>query len=116
MDEPNTNDGGASLSVDATLELLGDHERRALLQFLRETTGSTASVQDLIPQLRQHIAERTGERVSRDQIKIRLYHTHLPRLANTGIIEYDARSEELKYYSNDRLEAWLDRIQAEESS
>ena len=60
--------------------------------------------------------ERMGERPSQDHVEASLYHLHLPKMADAGILDYDPRSREFRYWSHDRLESLLDYIQADESS
>lgn len=60
--------------------------------------------------------KRTGERPAREHVETTLHHTHDPKLANAGILEYDARSREFRYRGHDRLEAWLERIRTHEAA
>lgn len=72
-------------------ESLADDTRRTLLQFLTQTTG-TVDVADVAEYLlemsdQSRIAERA------DRIDLRLYHVHLPRLADAGLVQWDADRE-----------------------
>lgn len=100
----------ASLSLDSTLELLSDYDRRCLLGYLRDDPDGTATVEELVDHLADKRAKRTDDAPDIDRIETRLHHTHIPKLANAGVIEYDDRSGEIRYWGEDRLEAWHDRI------
>lgn len=104
-----------TLSLDSTLELLSDYQRRAILQFLVETPDNTATINELVNNLAEQEGARTGERPGHNRVEASLYHIHIPKLADAGVIDYDARSKEVRYWRNDRLETWLDRIRAEET-
>ena len=113
----NENESAASrpLSIDAILELLSERERRKLLGYLIESEGDTATVEELLDRLVEDEADRTGEIPNRARFKTSLYHIHLPKLADAGILDYDSRSREVRYYGNRKLEEWIERIAEAES-
>ncbi len=53
---------------------------------------------------------RTGESPGHDQVAATVHHIHIPKLSEVGILEYDARSQAIRYRSHTALEDWLDRI------
>ncbi|WP_210424956.1 DUF7344 domain-containing protein [Halorussus halobius] len=106
--------GPGTLSLDETLEILANHERRDVLGWLMDAPDGTATVDELVDHLVARRAERTGERPGRGHVTTTLHHVHLPKLADAGVVAYDARSQEVRYWSDDRLEAWHDRIRAGE--
>lgn len=103
------------LSLDATLELLANYDRRCILEYLMESQHGTATVDELVEHLLEKQAERTGERPAYDHVLTTLHHIHVPKLVDAGVVEYDARSQEIRYWSNDRLEKWHRRIRDDES-
>lgn len=98
------------LSLNATLEILAHHHRREILCILTNAPDHTATVDELI----NREAERTDERPGHDEIEVAIHHVHLPKMADAGVVEYDARSQELRYWRNDRLEDLLEYVQSEE--
>lgn len=108
--EPDVPD--VSLSLDAMLELLTHHHRREVLRFLIDDPNHTASIDELTSHLLDCEAERTSERPAHNEIETQLHHTHLPKLTDTGIVEYDARSQELRYWRHERLESLLEDVQS----
>ncbi len=75
--------------------VLRNDRRRAAIQYLRDTGGSLT-----VDDLAEHIATlETGEspapRNVRKSVYVSLHQTHLPKLDDLGIVEYDQRSKEL---------------------
>lgn len=100
----------STLSVDAILELLAAAQRRDMLRYLRDQSDHTATVDELIAHVVGCETRRTGNRPGRDQIEMAFHHIHLSKLADAGVIEYDPRSQGLRYWPNDQLEDLLDYI------
>lgn len=105
-----------SLSLDATLELLADADRRAVLDCLADAPDGTATVADLAEHVADRRADATGERPDEDDVLQTIHHVHVPKLADAGVVDYDPRSREVRYWGSDRLETWLQRVQNDERS
>ncbi|MFC4543001.1 hypothetical protein ACFO5R_13820 [Halosolutus amylolyticus] len=78
--------GAATLPVNTVFELLLDEQRRAALYYLSQNVGAV-SIDDVTAQLAHREGDPTRER--RDAIATAFYHTHLPRLIDTGVVRYD---------------------------
>lgn len=102
-----------TVAVDEACHLLSDGDRRAVLTYLTELSGETTTFQAIRDHLIECKIDGTGERPEPEQIGIKLQHVHLPKLADYGVIEYDARSETVRYRPADPLESFLAWIQAE---
>lgn len=70
------------LTSDEIFDVLGDRHRRHVLATLLECDGTT-SVTDLA----EKTSSETGGKAER--IEIGLLHSHLPRLEEMGIVNYD---------------------------
>lgn len=92
------------VNYDRVFEVLADRQRRVLLR--RLVDEEIAGVDDLA----DAISERVDE--PRSQVRLGLVHTHLPKLDETAIVDYDRRSETVRYYEHDFLEYVLDRTKA----
>lgn len=103
----------ATLTIDATLDLLAKWERREILTYLVDSSNQCATIADLVEHLIDRHAEREGEVPAHDYLETTLLHTHVPKMADMGIIDYDERSKELRYWQNERLENWLALIRDE---
>lgn len=104
----------ASLSLDETLELLANYERRRVLGFLMDAPDGTAAMDELVDHLSTRRAERVGERPGRSHVTTTLHHVHLPKLADAGVVEYDARGRTVRYRADERLEEWFDHVRKHE--
>lgn len=104
------------LSIDAVLELLANKERRMLLAYFLENDDTDVDVEELVKYIMARKAKRTGNQPGHDQVYTALMHIHIPKLADVGLIEYDERSEHLRYWGNALLEDWLKRIQQADAS
>lgn len=102
-----------SLSIDATLALLSNFDRRCILSYLTDQSDGCATVDELVDYLVARKAERSGTRPSHDHVLTTLHHVHVPKLADAGVVEYDARSQEIRHRGNERLERWLGRVRDE---
>jgi hypothetical protein len=69
--------------------VLASDERRDLLQYL--TRVPEASLEDVIQGMFKKEDEPTKPEV--DAIRLRLYHVHIPKLAEAGLLTWDAQAE-----------------------
>lgn len=106
MPDANPTSGGGRL--DVYLSIRADRERRAIVTHLRDATTGTASLDTLAATL----APRSP--TERDDARIRLHHTHLPKLAQTPLLSYDPETATVDYHGNPEIEALLSTIQSSE--
>lgn len=86
--EANTSD---EMSPDLVFEILSNTRRRMVLYYLRWYGGSV-SVQELVGEvaaLQNDVAVEDLTRQQRKRVYVSLYQTHLPKLEEAGLIEYD---------------------------
>ena len=98
------------LSVDAMLDILANAHRRYLLAFLREQPGNTASFEAAAKHIITEVGRDQGAQPNHDEVQVDLHHHHLPKLADAGVVEYDVRSQTIRYEVTDRLEDMFDRV------
>lgn len=103
------------LSLDTILSLLANHQRRELLQYLVETPDGCCSLDECVDHLVKQQEKRNGNGDEHDQVKTTLRHVHIPKLEDAGIVEFDPRSQQLRYWGEEHLESWLARIHAEDA-
>jgi len=72
-------------------ESLADGQRRRLLQFLSQATGAVDVAEAADYLLETGDGATTDERS--DRIELRLYHVHLPRLADAGLVQWSPDRE-----------------------
>jgi hypothetical protein len=90
--------------IDNRFSLLNRYERRCVIRFLQESEEGSASFDDIV----NHLRERNPTADDRDKVDISLQHTHLPKLATIGAVEYDSRSETVRYHGDELVEALLE--------
>ncbi|MDS0473528.1 hypothetical protein [Natrinema sp. 1APR25-10V2] len=106
----------AELSLNAILDVLSHHHRRTLFRWVRDQPDQRADSQALIDHLIQQERKRLGKTPNPDHVQAALYHIHLPKLTETELITHDEAVQEYQYHPNERLEKWLDLIDAEHES
>lgn len=87
----------SSRSVDVVFEILANTRRRHALSMLAEAEGAI-SMGELVDQLATWEAgDGEMSRVERQQLAASLHHTHLPKLADYGFVEYDERTRTVRW-------------------
>lgn len=103
-------------SFDQTLGLISDARRRTLLYWLKDMGSGTVAFDDLVEAVvtreRSIPARETPE--SRDSVRASLAHAHLPKLADLGIVDYDADGATVRYHGNPALESFLRYVETVE--
>lgn len=111
MDVEVRSDGGENQqSLDAILELLSQYQRRAMIRYLRDAPENVVSIDDILDRLEQLERAHDGESPGENHLLSVLVHIHGPKLEEAGLIEYDVRSREIRYYPNERVEFVLEKI------
>lgn len=97
-------DEAGKTSLDALLEVLMNKDRRVALQYLRDRSHRAVTTDELVDGMR---TGRTSDRTSH-QTALVLHHMIIPKLEDVGAVEYDARSEMIRYQGQPHPEALLD--------
>ncbi len=100
----------APLTLDAILSLLANYRRRRLLAYLWAQPDQVGSFEAATREVAAAVASQRGGRPSLTDVNIDLQHTHLPKLADAGVLEYDIRSQVIRYRGHDRLETAYERV------
>jgi DNA-binding transcriptional ArsR family regulator len=90
--------GSTSLAPDEVFEILSSQRRRMVLYYLRQHEDP-ATVNELAEQIAAwendvEIEELTSQQ--RKRVYVSLYQTHLPKLAETRIVDYDVDDGEVR--------------------
>lgn len=94
-------------SVDATLEALADESRRLVVRYLRNRGDDAVHFDELV----EHVSTHGSDRHDSAVVAVRLYHVGLPKLAEVGLLEYDPRSDVVRYSPNSLAEELLDLLE-----
>ena len=96
VDAPSLND---SSGITADLfDVLSNPYRRYVLSYLQGVDDHVVELSELVEWVLTQEAD--GRTEQRDSVSIALHHVHLPKLAEYGLIEYDARSNTIRYPSS----------------
>ena len=96
------------LSRDDVYSILADHFRRVALYYLVYEADGGITPDELTEYLR---TTADAETTRKQSLQTRLHHTVLPCLQDHGLIDYDTRSEMIRYRGHPQLEAVLARAQ-----
>lgn len=107
----NTTPRNRANPVDTAFRLVTDETRRYAVARLSATPDGVASLSELT----DYVTARSSTVETREQATIRLHHAALPKLADAGVVEYDPRSETVRYYETPAVEALLDYIETKPS-
>ena len=100
-------------SLDLVFDLLADQRRRYALYYLYDVSDGVATVDEVAEYvLRLEDGDHSDEHER--HVLTALQHVHLPKLEDAGILEYDSRSETVRYWSRPSLEEWLEHAQHKE--
>jgi hypothetical protein len=84
-----------SLSTSEQHKLLAASRRRAALAVLTDRTAPVA-LEDLTKAIvEREAAESSADEETRKEVTLTLHHTHLPKMTDLGVIEYDPAATEI---------------------
>lgn len=122
----------ATPSLDLIFDLLSNRRRRYVLYYLHDQPDGVATmdeVTDGVLTLQSTVSNadsgaepgacpdpEPGSDERRQQLRTELQHTHLPKLADAGVIEHDRRSETIRYWTHPSLAEWLEHARHKELS
>ncbi|WP_251343229.1 DUF7504 family protein [Haloplanus halophilus] len=96
-------------SFDQTLDLISVPRRRTLLYHLKDRGSGTMSLEELVDAVvtreRSIPVRETPE--SSGAVRVSLVHSHLPKLADLGILDFDPEASTVQYHGNPALESFL---------
>ncbi|MFC6753716.1 DUF7344 domain-containing protein [Halorubrum tibetense] len=93
-------------STEVLLRAVADPKRRAILEELRAVEEDLVTVERLTESFFSDVSrDHSGDQRRRAAIELR--HTHLPKLAEANLIEYDRVHGTVSYRGTERTEALL---------
>ncbi|OIB56675.1 hypothetical protein BBD46_16965 [Natrialba sp. SSL1] len=100
-------DADRSETLDELLTLCAHRHCRGVLTYFRHTSETTVSLATLIDSLlasSPHQEPATSPALDRSNLALHLHHSTLPRLSEAGVLEYDSRSNTVRYHGHRELE------------
>ena len=101
MDDP---ENAERDTVNDVLSALARPECRRVVGYFRDRSADTATLEELARAC-------VDEESDLDRTTGQLHHVILPKLDETGIVDYDARSSTVRYHGDPTAEAVLDAIE-----
>ena len=95
-------------STDERPDALADVRGRKILRFLSDQPDNAASVDELVRHINSR--SRTDGTSEREQTEVELQHTHIPLLADRGLVEYDVRNGRVPFVSDRTTEKLLELL------
>lgn len=92
--------------LDRLFDVLADERRHRMLVYLHVKDGDTATFGELVDYLVVLEAESLDD-LEGDEVALEVCQTQLPKLAAAGYIEYDERSQTVRYRGSPLLESFL---------
>lgn len=80
-------------ALDPIFAAFADQRRRFIIQYLRKTSDGVASFDELV----EYVGGRCADIQDSETVKSCLHHVSLPKLEKADVIEYDPRSETVRY-------------------
>lgn len=98
------------IDLDTVFEVLSDHRRRYVLYVLYRAEGGAMTVDRLVTRVSRMEGDdrNLGGEPSPERIADDLRERQLPKLLDAGVVEYDDRSETVRYYGRPAFEEWLE--------
>lgn len=103
--------------LDTIFGLLSDRRRRYTLYALYRVGGNAMTIDRLATRVNEleanaGIDDGRPEGIERTTEELRRH--HLPKLDDAGIVEYDRRSDTVRYHAQPSLEEWLEHAEYKE--
>ena len=90
-------------TLNQAFDILGNQRQRYVLKTLLATTETVLSTDDIADRVLTH----DPDAVDRDRVLVELQHQILPRLADEGIIDFDARTATVRYRGSELVDHLL---------
>jgi hypothetical protein len=83
---------------DLVFEVLSTRRRRRLLAHMNGSGRDVFEVDELAEMLAEESGGGSeGPTNRRERARVELHHKHLPKMEDAGVLEYDARTEQVRY-------------------
>lgn len=99
--------------LDALLRLLATEQRRRVIRQLRRESGEYVTIEALAEELSAAESGPDGDRQDRRRFEVQLVHTHLPKLADHGVVELGPENDAVRYRPDPQVERMLDSLSGE---
>lgn len=107
--------GPWALSLDTIFELLCRRRRRYALYVLYRSDSDGMGLEELASRIdRLEAGDEDGRSGGTETIETVLRERHLPRLVEAHVVDFDERSEAIRYHGQPSLEEWIEHAEFKE--
>ncbi len=92
--------------IDQLMDTLCDSVRRETIHYFENHNSEKTSTVD---QLVAHIETRVPN-INHEELSLLLQHNHLPKLQSRGWLEFDHRSNTIRYHGHESAQQWLEEM------
>lgn len=96
--------------LDTFLQLVADRRRRQVIRHLRHEATDETTIDGLADRLHNGGTAVDDQPTDRERLAILLYHNHVPKLADHGIVEFEPENGTVRYQPDERFETVLDSL------
>ncbi len=104
-----------SIPPDRLLSAVANEYRRAILESLNSAVGETLDYDTLVDRVADRVRDEDGGQVSdehRQRVRIALHHTHLPKLEDIRIIDYEAETGHVRFVGGEPVRELLTLVKS----
>ncbi|WP_143117759.1 DUF7344 domain-containing protein [Halomicrobium zhouii] len=94
----------------SVLRLLAPERRRAVMRALMEEPNATHRIEDIVNAIEETYGDIGEESSNCTYLRSSLHHTHLPKLDDAEVVEYDPDDGTVQYRGDPHIEQWVDQI------
>lgn len=106
IDDEDGHPDSDDVHLEAMFSVVSERRRRLVLGYLSEHPAGTADLSEVAAYVHERTAPSEGGS-DLDSIELSLYHRHLPKLEETGVIEFDQANGTIEYHGSDRFERFV---------
>lgn len=102
-----------SVSTEKALRLVADPRRRSILSQLIDSEETEITTDSLVDRIIPENPPPESTATHADSLRIDVHHNHLPQLEDANLVEYDPRTETIRYIPNERVERIVEFVTEE---
>ena len=102
-------------SPDAVLSALADEHRRAVLRSLNSAKDEALTFDVLVNRVADQVCTEGTTDVQQQRVRTALHHTHLPKLEECRMIDYDTHTKQVRTVSGGMGQELLEVVESYET-
>ena len=102
-----------SIPPDEVLSAIANEQRRTILDSLNSASEKTLDYDTLVDRVADAVRDEGAEEISdeqRQRVRIALHHTHLPKLEEIRVIDYEAETDHVQFVGGEMVQEVLELV------